>query len=339
MIKDVEKLIKYCEVCQRNQKEQTINHPALPLKVNGIFDTIGIDLVFGLPETKEWYKGVMVITEYLTKYPFVKPIKGKSAVEIAANLLEYICLFGPPKTILSDQGTEFNNKIVDTLLQRSCEIKQLIENIHEKVKTGIEKKQETQKAIQNNRENITEEYLEPGTKVLIKNDGILNKLQPSFKGPYTVVRLSENKNYYLKDATNVEEKISFPRSKLKVINTDPIRQEDEFVEVEKILDDKIEKLIKYYWVKWKHLDTSHNSWVAEHDFNNKQIINKYRRSKKDQIKEQQQVVRRSDRIKLKRSNYFANVFSYINMRSRNRRYIFLLFEHCWIRANRYKFNV
>ncbi|RNA01356.1 hypothetical protein BpHYR1_000586, partial [Brachionus plicatilis] len=36
---------------------------------------IAIDLVFGLPLIEEGFLGVMVISEYLTKYPYVEPIK------------------------------------------------------------------------------------------------------------------------------------------------------------------------------------------------------------------------------------------------------------------------
>ena len=44
------------------------------------------------------------------------PIKSKEACEIASHLWVYICIFGPPQIILSDQGTEFCNKIVDSML-------------------------------------------------------------------------------------------------------------------------------------------------------------------------------------------------------------------------------
>jgi hypothetical protein len=36
---------------------------------------------------------------------------------LAEKLVECIALFGPPKDILSDQGTEFNNKLVEQLLK------------------------------------------------------------------------------------------------------------------------------------------------------------------------------------------------------------------------------
>jgi transposase InsO family protein len=52
----------------------------------------------------------------MSKYPYAVPIKSKTASEFSERLWEYITLFGPAKSILSDQGTEFNNKIVSQLL-------------------------------------------------------------------------------------------------------------------------------------------------------------------------------------------------------------------------------
>lgn len=59
----------------------------------------------------------MVITDYLSKYPYAVPIKSKESGEIESELWNFITLFGPPKAILSDQGREFCNQVVDHLLK------------------------------------------------------------------------------------------------------------------------------------------------------------------------------------------------------------------------------
>jgi hypothetical protein len=100
----------------RHHKELEKSHDAKVLEVSGIFNRVGIDLQFGFPATKDNYIGLLVIVEYLTKYVVAFPIKSKSAIEIAERLFEYIAMFGPPKEILSDQGTEFNNQLVRALL-------------------------------------------------------------------------------------------------------------------------------------------------------------------------------------------------------------------------------
>ena len=77
-----------------------------------------MDLVFGMPEDDEGQIGLMVITEYVSKLAYVKAIKSKSAAEIANVLWQYICLFGPPKVIITDQGTEFNNEMIKNIVNR-----------------------------------------------------------------------------------------------------------------------------------------------------------------------------------------------------------------------------
>ena len=111
----VEKVIKNCIPCKTHHKSPQFDHQAIALPVTGIFDRIGIDLTFGLPETYDGYKGLMTITDYLSKYAFAYPIKSKTASEVAEKLLDYISLFGPPKVILTDQGNEFNNAMIDKL--------------------------------------------------------------------------------------------------------------------------------------------------------------------------------------------------------------------------------
>jgi hypothetical protein len=101
-------------VCARNQKEAVLNNPAIAIPISGIFDRVGVDLVFGLNETPEGYKRIIVMTDAFTKFPWAKSIKSKKAIEIADRIKEYICLFGPMIILLSDFGLEFNNELVDT---------------------------------------------------------------------------------------------------------------------------------------------------------------------------------------------------------------------------------
>ena len=115
--KDVEKVIKLCKQCKEYKTERVVDHPAKATEIVTVFQRIGLDLVFGLPITTEGYKGLLVITEFVTKYVWAIPIKSKNAEEIAEKLLEYISLFGPPMEIISDQGTEFNNRVVEQLLK------------------------------------------------------------------------------------------------------------------------------------------------------------------------------------------------------------------------------
>lgn len=102
MLEDVSEVVQQCLPCQRHHKVRAFNHKANATEITGIFDRIGIDLVLGLPVTPEGYNGILVITEYLSKYPYAVPIKSKESGEIETELWNFITLFGPPKAILSD---------------------------------------------------------------------------------------------------------------------------------------------------------------------------------------------------------------------------------------------
>ena len=112
MIDTVTKAIATCIICQKYEKARIFDHPARALKITGLFDRVGIDLVFGFPLTSEGYKGILLVTDYLSKYPFAFRIKSKTAMEIASKFFQFISYFGPPKELLSDQGNEFLNQLV-----------------------------------------------------------------------------------------------------------------------------------------------------------------------------------------------------------------------------------
>jgi hypothetical protein len=74
-----------------------------------------MDTQWGLPETARGYKGLLVLTDHLSRYPVAYPLITKEASEIARRLWEFISLFGPPKSLLSDNGSEFVNSTVAEL--------------------------------------------------------------------------------------------------------------------------------------------------------------------------------------------------------------------------------
>ena len=113
--KDIERAINACAECQKFKITPTFSHPAQALNISGIFDRVGVDLVLGLPTTEEGYNGIIVFTEYLSKFPQAYPICSKSAEEMAEKFFDYISLFGPPKVIITDQGKEFWNKTIEAL--------------------------------------------------------------------------------------------------------------------------------------------------------------------------------------------------------------------------------
>ena len=336
-----------------------------------MFERIGIDIVGGLPETKKGFKKILVIVEYMSKMVKIYPLIHKSAEEVAHCLWLWISQFGPPKIILSDQGTEFVNQTVDELLKkfaverrvtssysprtdglceranqtiiqvlrkhaeadhdrweewlphvehsyntrvhsttkfspfeilygiepnrfinykveteddevqnifnRSVQLKNLVEETRETVLTNIEKGQERQKLIQNTRTNPTTEALKPGTAVMVKVEGMTGKLESKYHGRYFVEKQTPGGNYKLLNALGNEIEQSFPINKLKPILEHDVKAEKESVEIEAILNKRVNKendRIEYL-VKWKDLDETENEWVSEDLFDEFKMINEY----------------------------------------------------------------
>ena len=119
MRKDVEHFKNRCLTCLRNKKASILEHPAQVLKINFIFERIAMDIVSELPVTKRGYCKILVIVEYMMKLIKIYPLIQKSQNEVAEKLWLFISQFGPPKIILSDQGTEFVNKTIESLLEKT----------------------------------------------------------------------------------------------------------------------------------------------------------------------------------------------------------------------------
>jgi hypothetical protein len=115
MSKDVSLAIDSCPQCIRFNRAHAPEHPARSLSIPTIFHRVAMDLTLGLPITERGHNGILVISEYLSKFPVAYPIKSKTASEIASHLWHFMCLFGPPQELLSDQGREFVNSVVAAL--------------------------------------------------------------------------------------------------------------------------------------------------------------------------------------------------------------------------------
>ena len=61
------------------------------------------------------YKWLLVYQDHFTKFVQLRPIKQKSAIEVAGALLDIFSIFGVPSILQSDNGREFRNMVVQAL--------------------------------------------------------------------------------------------------------------------------------------------------------------------------------------------------------------------------------
>ena len=116
MYENIKEYVQACDSCQRRgkPKRQTTLHP---IPVYEPFYQIGIDFVGPLPRTARGKQYIIVAIDYLTKWPEARAVSEATAQKTAEFVYEQIiCQHGCPKIILSDQGTHFNNNMVDKLL-------------------------------------------------------------------------------------------------------------------------------------------------------------------------------------------------------------------------------
>ena len=116
MHKSVTKYVKKCQVCQRNKIGVNKTYPPLTsIHVGDPFEKLGIDIIGKLP-TSAGKQYIIVATDYFTRWVETRALSHKTASITARFLIENIlCKHGCPKTILSDQGTNFTSAIIAEL--------------------------------------------------------------------------------------------------------------------------------------------------------------------------------------------------------------------------------
>ena len=186
------------------------------------------------------------------------------------------------------------------ILKRADQIRKLVE-IREKVVAEVELQQEKQMDKQNKRtKRIERTFLENGTTVYRRNDGIITALALRWIGPYKIFDHDERGNYRLEDEMGNGLQQKFPLEKLWVVrhNSEIVSGEnlDEICEVKEIIDDRTINNKIEYKVKWS--DKSTDSWVKESDFGTVEVINEYWKRKFDKDKGIQRRKRGRPRINL-----------------------------------------
>ena len=119
MNKDIWKYIANCILCCR-EKAKIHNYPLQMMEIpNWPFDKIAIDLVTECQTSTLGNKHILTIIDHLTGWPEAYPIPDKSADTIVSTFInEYLPVHMCPKYILSNNGTEFKNNLMDQVLQQ-----------------------------------------------------------------------------------------------------------------------------------------------------------------------------------------------------------------------------
>ncbi|CAF1438096.1 unnamed protein product, partial [Rotaria sordida] len=118
MLHSVTMYIKNCLPCQQYNisRMKKPGHLCLIEPRDGPFQLIGIDFCGPFHRTPRDNRYVLCITDYFTRWISAIALPNCSAPTTAQTIFnDYICRYGVPKSILSDQGTHFNNQLMDAM--------------------------------------------------------------------------------------------------------------------------------------------------------------------------------------------------------------------------------
>jgi hypothetical protein len=107
MKRDISEYVSLCDTCQRVKAEHQrpaglLQHLKIP---EWKWEKIGMNLIVGLPRTQAGYDSIWVIVDRLTKV----------AKLVELYMSRIMCLYGVPKKIVSDRGSQFTYKFWEKL--------------------------------------------------------------------------------------------------------------------------------------------------------------------------------------------------------------------------------
>ncbi|XP_064093255.1 KRAB-A domain-containing protein 2-like [Macrobrachium nipponense] len=105
----------YIVHCERRRKETAAGVVVRPLSVRDLNERGQVDLVDMQNMKDGSYRFILHYMEYLTKFHVIRPLKSKTAAEVAKELLFIFLDIGAPHILQSDNGREFTAEVIEEL--------------------------------------------------------------------------------------------------------------------------------------------------------------------------------------------------------------------------------
>ncbi|KAI5618514.1 uncharacterized protein zgc:113436 [Silurus meridionalis] len=119
IVKDVVDWIKVCETCQHAERNKNMARTPRPLKVEGPWDTITVDILGPFPCTS--YGGnthLVLITDYYSKWAEAFPVQRRDFLCVARCISSTVYRYGSIRTIHCSQNADFCGEVSRQLWER-----------------------------------------------------------------------------------------------------------------------------------------------------------------------------------------------------------------------------
>ncbi|VEN35518.1 unnamed protein product, partial [Callosobruchus maculatus] len=113
----IEKFLETCEVCQKKKNKSHANLTIKPI-ISTNFNSRGqVDLMDFQSCPDNEYRWLLNYQDHLTKFLFLRPLKTKTANEVANELLKIFLEIGAPSILQSDSGREFTASVISEMVK------------------------------------------------------------------------------------------------------------------------------------------------------------------------------------------------------------------------------
>lgn len=117
----IQQYVRSCKNCQvKKLVRRKVKQPMILTDTpNAAFDKISMDIMGPLPTSQSGKLYILTIQDLLTKHATAIPLTNAGAIDVADAFIDhYICLYGAPKALLTDQGTHFINSLMKAIAKR-----------------------------------------------------------------------------------------------------------------------------------------------------------------------------------------------------------------------------
>ena len=109
---DVRTFVKACSECSARKSAVTSKSPLQSMQAGSPNQLVALDLVGPLPRTARGNQYILVCVDYFTRWPEAYALPNMTAETVAAVFVNnWICRYGVPCQLHSDQGTQFESDL------------------------------------------------------------------------------------------------------------------------------------------------------------------------------------------------------------------------------------